>query len=685
MNITNEQLSDLVLQLGRPMDGCPTSFRPVRQTFPMPQAPVAVVETSGAGSASGTAGTATGVNPSGTGGIPKQLLSIQAIQTPVNEQTYTACNITVSWTYDTADKDYAGIKVWFLGYHGSKYAQLMTSGVKAPINFICDATKETVGVYGQTMSSTGLTAPLSFAAHTTVTLSGVVGPPPAPVISQSLIGTSTGYQFGFYQVLLPINDIEIISVYKVYRGTLNDPLTATLLQTITPVKGDTSAITVTDTIMTASGYDYYYWVSAMNTAGFESTLTAAQSGSVQGSVGSVPPTLNTPFKITTSTSTVNISTSPSCFFTRSDKTKTIIGQTSLTSTGLPSGNTVYVFPYWRESDQSLQFVLDTDVAIPSITGISMTAASSQYIKTASGSNIPEVFSIEMWVKASATGALFDFSAPLTGGTTTASVCQCVITAAGEIQFSIYNGTTWASAVTTGASMLDTTWHHVICAYDGVSTGSIYVDGIVTSDATVYWMNMKMGVADTAVGYWHFGFVGGKLGAPITTNLYNTSVMSHIALYHEALNGIHAGSHVQALANLGESYYAEELTYDAAINLWKLNETSGATAADSIDSNAGTYVGTPTLNQVSPVITVLGTPTICWPYNALLAIQVQNLRHHTPLANGGLVATTASITIPSAITSTGGSGGGYNGQGGRGGGSSGGSIYGPPPGYPGYRG
>ena len=377
--------------------------------------------------------------------------------------------------------------------------------------------------------------------------------------------------------------------------------------------------------------------------------------------GSIPPSLSTPFKITVANTSVTINTSPSCFFTRADGTRVLIGQTSMACTGLPTGNQTFFFPYWDEPSQSLQWVKGSDITIPSITGVLFAAASSQYIETTTGASIPTAFTLEMWIKGTAAGALADFSAPQVGGSTTASIMQLQATSAGEIEFSVHDSGSWASVTTSGASVLDGCWHHIMVTF-GAASGSIYVDGANTSDDVTFWTNGSMGTPLTTTGYWHFGFIGGLAGAPITSNLYNSFTLSHIALYDAALTSIQAAAHMQAFANLGESYWIAETAYDSAVNEWLLTETSGTTAADSVGTNTGTYKASPTLNQTSLIVTILGSPADAFPYNYVGAIQAQQLRSRTPLSSGGIGGTTGT----NGSQSGGGSGGG-GGTGGRGGG------------------
>lgn len=669
-NITNTDLQRLVIDTNQGTQTVPITFRPIKVTLPFPTPPVSNEIVRAETPVVVPNPLPPGANPSGKNGIPLQLLTISAVQTPLKEQNSTASFVTVEYTFISTDKALDHINLWVAGYHGNPVPQLIASGVVSVksgltqgLSFTADATGETVTIYGQTVSSTGLAAPVLFAKSCKVALNGQVSAPPAPTISQSLVGTPTGFQFGYSQVSLPPNDAEVIQVYKIYRATVNSFGSASQIATQNPTPSLSGSITFTDTINTANGSSYFYWVSAVNTAGFESTATAAQSGAVLGSIGSIPPSISTPFTISTTTSTITITTSPSCFFTRSDGTHTMIGATTTTITGMTAGNTVFVFPYWRESDQTLQFVLNTDATIPTIVGEKNTAASSQYIETTTAGSIPSVFSVEMWVMGSTAGALFDYSAPQLAGVATASICQAQITSGGEVQFSIFNGSTWASVTTAGASMLDSTWHHIVCTYSA-AVGWIFVDGQNTSDGVTFWTNASMGVPAATSAWWHFGFSAGKAGAPITVNLFNSFTISLIALYTTALTVAQETAHLQAYCNLGMTAYLSELTFDSAVNLWKLNETSGTNAADFIGSNTGTYKGTPTLNQSSPVITVVGTPVICWPFNALFALQQQFLRNRTPLSTQGI-----GIKIPVTGTgggSGGGSGGGYKGGGGRGG-------------------
>jgi Concanavalin A-like lectin/glucanases superfamily/Hint domain len=603
--------------------------------------------------------TPTGGSSSSSSPAPLPLLSISAAQTPVKNNGQTDCLVQVNFTYNTNDPNFSYVEIYFKGYHGNKNQQLMATAFSSPATFVCDATLETVVVVGQTVSSVGVPES-GFAKTCTLTLSGQVSAPPAPTISQSLVGTPLGYQFGFNQVVLPANDQEVISCYNIYRNTSNSTTGATLQTSIVANPNLTGSITYTDTLNESIGAAYYYFVSAVNTAGYESTLTPAQTGLVLGSIGSIPPSISTPFKIVTTTTSVTLSTSPSSLFTRADGTTVIIGTTSTACTGLPSGNTMFFFPRWNESTQALEFVNASDATIPNITGVTFNGT-SHWIETTTDLAVPSNFSVELWFKGTSAGALFSYSNVQGSGTPTQSCIQAQVTSAGEVEFSLYTGT-WESVPTNGASVLDGTWHHIMCVY-AQSTGvaSIFVDGLNTSNGSSFWTD-TVGTISGVIGYWHFGLIQGFSGAPVTSNLFVNGMMSHIAVYHTTLTVIQAATHLQAYCNVSAASYDSEVTYDSAVSLWKLIETSGTSAADSIGSNTGTYEGSPTLDQMSPVITILGTPQIAWPFNSAVALALQNLRNWTPLSGTGLQASTPT-TGSGTTTSGGGStpgGSGYTG-------------------------
>jgi hypothetical protein len=103
--------------------------------------------------------------------------------------------------------------------------------------------------------------------------------PPAPTIAQALSSNHTGYQFGFFQVRLPLGSTMAISTYKVYRNTSSANTTAKVIDTITHNPANVGTPIVIQDAQ-PNGVTQFYWVSAVSTAGVESNLTPAQSGTV---------------------------------------------------------------------------------------------------------------------------------------------------------------------------------------------------------------------------------------------------------------------------------------------------------------------------------------------------------------------------------------------------------------------
>jgi hypothetical protein len=90
-----------------------------------------------------------GGNTSGKGGVPKALLSIAAVQSPLKQQSYTNCNVTISFTRDTSDVNFDHVNIWLTGYRKNPNPVLVASGASSPFNFTADASGESVVVTAQ--------------------------------------------------------------------------------------------------------------------------------------------------------------------------------------------------------------------------------------------------------------------------------------------------------------------------------------------------------------------------------------------------------------------------------------------------------------------------------------------------------------------------------------------------------
>lgn len=581
-------------------------------------------------------------------------------------------SVTTQYTAPVPISSFAGVFLVAKNYNGSttlvKVGEDTFNGAAGTIqNFktILQRTGEVVTFYVVPKTATEVT-PVDWTTcpSFTLTLDGLVTAPPAPSINQSLIGTPLGYQFSFNELSGALT--SVIQTYRVYRNTTNNSGTATLLLTVPHDPKQSGAIVVDDTIVPATGAAYFYWVSAVNTSGLESSLTAAQSGPVAGAVGSVPPSLTTAFSYTATGTSPSITwawTAQQAIF-RADGSITNIGAGTQAITGLAVSSTYYFYPYWRESDQTIQWLSPSDITIPNIIAVTLNGT-THFISTATGGthsdNSAGQYSLELWIKTTAVTAqgLMGFSTPQGSGAATGTDVQLSMTAAGEISFAYVNSAIVTKSLTTsGAGVNDGTWHHIVVSFATGGTITIYVDAVSKGTAAA------LGAPRSPISvtcWWHLGFAHGQAGWPITTSTFFTGSLSHVAYYTTALSSTQVTTHCQTMTNFGQTLYDSVVTADTAIYYWKLIDTSGTTAVDSAGTNTGTYQNTPTLNQSSAAISVIGTPQIAWPFQTFLASQGQNLKNRVPLSSGAMSAAT-----PAAGGTGGGSGGGSGGGGAHGG-------------------
>ena len=104
-------------------------------------------------------------------------------------------------------------------------------------------------------------------------------PVPAPTISSPLATIPTGYTFSFLQVRLPMGSTTAISSYKVYRGTTNVSASAVVIQSVVHHSANVGVPVVVQDAQ-PNGVTQFYFVSAVNISGIESTLTPAQAQGV---------------------------------------------------------------------------------------------------------------------------------------------------------------------------------------------------------------------------------------------------------------------------------------------------------------------------------------------------------------------------------------------------------------------
>ena len=98
-------------------------------------------------------------NTNATGaGIPKQVSKVQA--SVANAQTGSTCTVTILFTQDPTDKNFAGVAVLVKGYQGNSQLVQVSSGISSPTKFVLNNTGETVSFTIQAYGNGGA-APLT--------------------------------------------------------------------------------------------------------------------------------------------------------------------------------------------------------------------------------------------------------------------------------------------------------------------------------------------------------------------------------------------------------------------------------------------------------------------------------------------------------------------------------------------
>lgn len=212
-----------------------------------------------------------------SGGIPKQVISCAATESPVSQVDRVYSQIAVSFTRDASDQNFAGVHVWLTGYHGNNQPVLITDAADSPAIFLVETTNEVVTVTVQPFNASHVAAPFAGAKTTTVLLNGQTTAPPAPSINTPTAtitsgAVTVGQQFSFNY--LPASLSDVIAGYWIYRvGSHSAPtppasrwkfVTAAVLQSGVYTLIDSSGVSTN-----------FYYVSAVNKQGLESALTDA--------------------------------------------------------------------------------------------------------------------------------------------------------------------------------------------------------------------------------------------------------------------------------------------------------------------------------------------------------------------------------------------------------------------------
>jgi hypothetical protein len=336
---------------------------------------------------------------------------------------------------------------------------------------------------------------------------------------------------------------------------------------------------------------------------------------------------------------------------------------TLSVTGLLPSQSYTAYPYWDETSSTMKWV-GSELVFPTMTSVGLNGSTQYLTTTTSANSLPTQFTLEAWIKTTASSGqqvIMSLAAPQTGtGAPTHEDMIWTVGPAGNINFQYVNGSgSVVNATTTGAQVSDGAWHHIVIAFATGGTITIYVDGVSKGTASALGAPRNAGFAL----WYRIGFGPANASFLTTVNSFFNGSLSQVALYTGTpLTSTQVSNHFITGINVGFTVtngYANTVAADTPTYYWKLNEMVGTSAAESIASNTGTYVGSPTLNQQAPVVVPSGSPAYMWPYKNYLCSQAQSLQSRIPLSAGSLnPSTPASGSVPG-----GGGGIGGGGQGG----------------------
>jgi len=195
-------------------------------------------------------------------------------------------------------------------------------------------------------------------------------------------------------------------------------------------------------------------------------------------------------------------------------------------------------------------------------------------------------SVEFWIKCStqsSIGSIFSVC-----NDTTFDQVTFYITTSGEPNIWRRNDTDFAGTTAVG-TVDDNSPHHVFFVFDG-SEFKIYIDGVLdsttdqTTDALVWFGD----ITTTKI------YVGAteESGSGGPQNFFDGTI-DELTVYDYPVTPTQVAEHY---SEGSKTEYDDKIVELSPLSYWKLDETSGTTATDSIGTNHGTYVGSPTLGE-----------------------------------------------------------------------------------------
>ncbi|HEV2886147.1 MAG TPA: LamG domain-containing protein, partial [Jatrophihabitans sp.] len=225
-----------------------------------------------------------------------------------------------------------------------------------------------------------------------------------------------------------------------------------------------------------------------------------------------------------------------------------------------------------------------------------TNGSTGYVSSTARQDSPSSFSVETWFRTTSTsgGKIIGFGDQQGGldfnGNPTLSGAydkQIYLTNDGRVVFGVWVG--FADTLTSANAYNDGQWHHVVGS-QGPQGLTLYVDGAKAAhDGQTQNQSYS--------GYWRIGGdnLGGWPNQPASN--FFAGAIDETAVYDHALSLTSVRNHYAASGRTPPpaagptDSYGKAVYNDAPATYWRLDETTGSTAADSSDNaSTGTYVG-----------------------------------------------------------------------------------------------
>ncbi|MDI5964409.1 LamG domain-containing protein [Streptantibioticus silvisoli] len=212
--------------------------------------------------------------------------------------------------------------------------------------------------------------------------------------------------------------------------------------------------------------------------------------------------------------------------------------------------------------------------------------STGFVATAAAQPTPSQYSVETWFKTTTRsgGLLVGFGNSPTAASSSYDK-HVYMTNSGQLVFGVYSGGT--QTVTSPAAYNDGAWHHVV-ATQGADGMALYVDGLRVG------RNAAVTTSQQYTGYWHVG--GDSLGSwpNQPSSAFFQGDVDETAVYPSVLSAAQVAAHYDlgsgaSVAPGPSDPYGKAVYGDAPDSYWRLDESSGYTAADaSGNDNTGVY-------------------------------------------------------------------------------------------------